>query len=1409
MVSKRSLVPMLNCLIFKPFSCFCILFLFILQGIYAQEKKINFTSLTSKDGLSSNVVTAILKDRFGIMWFATEDGLNKYDGTSFTVYRHIAGDSSSLPTNEVVALHEDRSGTLWIGTNGGSICSYDRKKDKFRTLSSHKGFNSKNNVIRAIASDYANNLWISNVNGLSVLNPSTGKLSNFLTGPVNSGRLASKTVLCIFEDSKRRIWVGSADGLFLYNRAKNSFSQFINVPGDEGSLPSNAVRSVEEDANGVIWVGTDRGLGMLLPDGRRFKRFRYGEGQGAISSSEIYSVVADRNGGLWLGTEDGISVLDIHSGKVDVYKPDSRNIYSLASKSVRYIYIDDLGTHWVSTYKGGINKSDVNLNLFNLKRSNPFDDRGLSSSNVTSFAEAANGDIFIGTDGGGLNLFDRRTGLFRHFDLKPTNAASAKLAILSLEMSKDGKLWIGTYVNGLFALDVRTGKYEQYAKNGVVKGLINNSVFCLKEDSRGNIWIGTNGDGISVYNPETKVFRSIYKNTSAAGTPRLPTNGYIRAIEEDSRGDIWIGSHGSGLAVFKPQNESFKLYDKTNSRLPNNVVLSVVMDRNKKIWVGTRGGLSLFNEKTGQFTTYSEKDGLSNAAVYEIIEDGRGLLWLSTTSGISSFDPKTKKFHNYNTHNGVQNSNFNSGAGLRTLDGELFFGGQDGFNHFNPANLKTNVEVPSVLVTELKVDNKVAVPGEDSPIDEHITVSRDIYLDYAKNFSLDFVALSYVTSQQYRYAYMLEGFDKSWNHVGQSRTASYTNLDPGDYIFKVRACDADGTKCGEVTSIRIHVKPPFWMTIYAYILYVATALGILLYVRYRGIRNLKRKFEAEQERSKAKQLLEQERKEAERLHELDMLKIKFLTNLSHEFRTPISLIMGPVDTLLSEEKFESGSSHLFMIKRNARRLLNLVNQLLDFRKMEERELKLSLSEGEFVSFVKDVSELFRDLSSRKNIDLVFESQLHYFNTSFDHDKLERILFNVLSNAFKFTPAGGIIKVEVEIRHSEDAAVGSGIVVKISDTGIGIAPDKKDKVFNRFFQGDSNTSTLNQGSGIGLSITKEFVKMHGGSISVVSEQGKGSSFIINFPFVSENFAEKAIDSVTAPIAAEQQFNDNIKEPETPVVEDVPEKEDLSKTDVPTVLLVEDNDDFRFYLKDNLKSFYRVYEASNGKEGWQKALAHHPQIIVSDISMPFMDGIELCNKVKADKRTSHIPIILLTALTGEEEQIRGLQTGANDYMTKPFNFEILNAKIKNLLVLNRTLKDTYTKQIKVQAPELVIESQGNILLNKIMLYLEENLNNPKLSVEDLSRHVGMSRVSLYHKILELTGQSPVEYIRSIKLERAAVLLEKSDLNIAQISYMVGFATPNYFAKSFKARFNMQPSEYMAAKRKGAEGKVRMEK
>jgi DNA-binding response OmpR family regulator/two-component sensor histidine kinase len=516
------------------------------------------------------------------------------------------------------------------------------------------------------------------------------------------------------------------------------------------------------------------------------------------------------------------------------------------------------------------------------------------------------------------------------------------------------------------------------------------------------------------------------------------------------------------------------------------------------------------------------------------------------------------------------------------------------------------------------------------------------------------------------------------------------------------------------------------------------------------------------------------------------MKLKFLTNLSHDFRTPISLIMGPVDQLMEGEGNPGKLEKLNMVRRNARRLLNLVNQLLDFRKMEEHELKLQVSKGEFVSFLKEVTESFRDMSERKNIRFTFQTCIDRLDAYFDRDKMERILFNLLSNAFKFTLAGGHITVDMQKAESSDDQEYTWISINVVDTGIGIPADKKDIIFDRFFQNDTSAAILNQGTGIGLSITKEFIRLHGGNIKVESEPGKGCTFTIQVPLKRAN---KTIVTEQPLLQPEAESSN------TGHTASAATQEEDTMNNALSVLLVEDNDDFRFYLKDNLRNKYKVIEATNGKEGWQKALSTHPQLIVSDISMPEMDGIELIKKIKSDKRTSHIPVILLTAITGQEQQMKGLETGANDYITKPFNFEVLNAKIKNLLQLKNTMQSTYSKQIKVMATEPEVESADEKLLTEIATYLENNLTNPQLSVENLSKQFGMSRSTLYTKLLELTGQTPVEYIRSFRLDKAAALMEKSTMTISEISYQVGFTTSNYFAKSFKSKFNMLPSEFIA--------------
>jgi signal transduction histidine kinase/ligand-binding sensor domain-containing protein/DNA-binding response OmpR family regulator len=1360
----------------------------------AQTDTLKFTSLSSKDGLSSNIVKAIIKDRYGWMWFATEDGLNRFDGSRFFVYRHGERDPGSLRANDITCLYEDKAGRLWIGTNGGSLNVYDRQNDAFTDAAGFEGGHVLHDAtIRSISGDTEGKIWTASFNGLYRIDPLQHKFCPLPAVVSGIPAFANGKVSWLYQDSRGTMWIGTGTGLYAYRAANGSVQAYTHSAAGDSSLVSNDIRAITEDRSGNIWIGTNEGVSMLAPGKNKFRNFLFHNNNAQpANSNPVFAMTADpASGNLWLGTEEGLNILDPQTGKFTHIAPDKRRTYGLTRKSVRSIFIDDRGIYWVGTFQGGVNKFDKNLNLFELKQGNAFDANGLSSSVITCFAEGKDSTVFIGTDGGGLNLFHRKSGLFSHISLPCLGPqASGSLSILTLLADRKGRLWIGTYGKGVFCFDPAGGTCRHLVQGTAPGQLSSNDIFDIKEDRHGAIWIGTNGRGVNVIDPASGRIRSYFD--PATNGPRV-LNGYIRAIEEDKDGNIWLASHGSGVACINPATGNYHVYNKDNSNLPVNTVYSILCDSRGNIWLGTAGGgLSLFNPKEGRFTSYAEKNGLANAMVYKIVEDEGGQLWISTNTAISSFDAATTRFTNYTQDNGVQKSNFVRGAGIRLRDGELYFGGLDGFNFFNPRRLTQNRNVPAVVFTELRVANQSVGPSAKGPIQEQISIAREISLHYRQSFSLSFAALDYTSSQQNTYAYKLEGFDKDWNYTGRVKTASYTNLDPGDYVFRVKVRNSDGVWNTQGASIRIHIEPPFWRTVYAYVLYAALVIGAFLFYRHLTLQKWKRRFAAEQEKRRVQQLIEQQRKEAEVAREVDQMKIKFLTNLSHEFRTPISLIMGPVDNLLQRGPAEPESGYLHTIRRNAKRLLNLVNQLLDFRKMEENELSLHMAEGEVIAFIKEVFDSFKDLAERKKIRYTFCTGIQQVPAGFDHDKLERILFNLLSNAFKFTPAAGSIQLEVEKEPQPLQEKTAWLVISVSDTGIGISESEKDKIFERFFQAHSPT-LLNQGSGIGLSITQEFVKMLGGTIDVKSRPGEGTVFRVRLPFSLAEPAGSENLTAGAPhaAAATPEANGTVADPV---------KEETHKT---VILLVEDDDDFRFYLKDNLKNHYKVIEASNGREGWQKTLAHHPLLVVSDISMPVMDGIQLSNKIKSDKRTSHIPVVLLTALTGDEDQLKGLATGASDYVTKPFNFEILHSKIRNLLLLNHTLKTAYSKQIQLQAPEPAIESADEALLKQVRLYIEEHLTDPQLSVDQLSRQIGMSRSSFYSKMLALTGQTPVEYIRSVKLEKAAVLLEKSGLNVAQVAYETGFASANYFAKAFKAKFNILPSDYANRKRKKAAG------
>ncbi|HVS95604.1 MAG TPA: two-component regulator propeller domain-containing protein [Puia sp.] len=1345
-------------------------------GTRAQQNEFNFVNFSSNSGLSSNNVNSIIKDRFGYMWFATEDGLNRFDGINFTVYNHNELDTNSLATNQLQTIYEDPRGNLWVGTNRG-LSLYDRQRDCFHNFNIANG-----TAIRAICADKAGHLWIGSYAGLICYDPVRCSAKYYTADSAKQGRLRSNTVTSVFLDSRGRLWVGGNTGLYLYRPATDDFRRFSNDPGDPASISDNVIKTIAEDGSGHVWFGTnDGGIDMLEADGIRFRRYknRRNDPQSLISN-RVYSINPDANGDLWIGTEEGLNIFDPYTAKVRRVSCNDRNKYSLKGRSVRSIFIDKSGIYWVGTVQGGVNKYDKNLGFFNLVQYNPFDPLGLSSSKITSFAEAANGDIYVGTDGGGVNLMHRKTGLFEHLRIAG-GTKDNDLAVLALERTRN-ELWIATYQHGVYVLNIPDNTVRHFTRGNGPRDLPNDDIFCIREDREGHVWLGTNGKGVCMYDPGTGIFHR-FGQVSIDGKPsRLLSAGFIRAIEQDSVGNMLIGTVGSGVVLFNPARNVCSIFNRATTGLPLDEAISLYINKYGIVWAGTpSGGLCRLDYLKKQFSNYSERQGLANAVIYKILGDDAGRLWVSTNKGLSCFDAERSTFKNYSAENGLQPSSFILGAGLKARSGEMFFGGIEGFNYFLPAALHDNKHVPAIVFTDLRIGGHSVTPGQDAAIKENISVAKSIRVEYKQNFSVDFAALDYTTPHENRYMYRLDGLDASWNQLGQSRTAAFTNLYPGTYTLQVRAKNCNGAWTTRPAAIRIVVKPPFYLTAYAYVLYALVLVLILLGIRYRGIRKLKNKFALEHERLQMKQMMEQERREAERLHEFDQLKIKFLTNLSHEFRTPVSLIMGPLENLGEKEPDPDKRRQLTMVKRNARRLLNLVNQLLDFRKLEEHELKLNCNEADFVAFVKETAESFRDIAERKQIGYSFKSEMEDYPTIFDRDKIERVIFNLLGNAFKFTGKDGQVSLTVR-----QAQTSGDIEVLVSDTGIGLSREERDRIFDRFFQGNTNISVMNQGSGIGLSITKEFVRLHGGAITVESEPGKGSVFTVRLPL--ERVHKQALAVVEDGKLVGHDLPGEAAEPYAiPVLDQL------------TVLLVEDNEDFRSYLKDNLRSFYRIIEAVDGKDGWHKALSGHPDVIVSDISMPNMDGIELSRKIRADKRVSHIPIILLTALTEDAYQLKGLETGASDYLTKPFPFEFLNLKIRNLVQLNQRLRETYSRRLNVATPVAAVQSDDEKLMLQIAQYIESNLDSANLSVEELSRQVYMSHASLYRKIVELTGETPVEYIRSLKLNKAAELLERSDMKISEIGYAVGFTTPNYFTRAFRAKFHVSPSEYIAFKRK----------
>ncbi len=1351
----------------------------------AQTDSYEFDRLDITNGLSNNQVNAIIKDSKGFVWVGTMSGLNRYDGYNFKVFRHKMDDSTTINDDFVSHIVHGPDDKLWMLTRYGWNI-YDPKTERFNRRPQQwlRSIGISVDDFTTIVKDPLGKFWfVAPGTGLYRFDPAT-RTTDFFNYHSKLLPLYSNNVPSIAFDKSGNCWFIYREGILeKRDRSGKKLLQRSEVLREQVSV-TNLQYSMYVDTDNNLWIytiGAANGVYKYITSENKLVPINARFGNPRLNNNLISGIVEDDHGNMWVATDHGgINVINKESNTITYLLSDEGDSKSLSQNSVTTVFKDDLGIIWAGTYKKGLNHFHQQSHTFPLYQHKSSVENGLMYNDVNKFVEDAKGNIWIGTNGGGLIYFDRKNNSFKQYlhDPKDPNSLSNNV-IVSLLIDHQQKLWIGTYFGGLNCFDGK--RFIHYRHDDAdPHSLIDDRVWEIYEDSENNLWVGTMQEGLDLFDRTQNKF--IHHRP---GPGNALKSGFISSIVEDRLGNLWIGT-AIGLDRLDKKTGRFTHYENIEANknsLSHKNVIELLEDSRGLFWIATRDGLNLYNPSTDDFTVYRTADGLPENSIVTLREDDAGNLWLGTLNGLSNAivtvgtdGDVSLRFRNYDETDGLQGRQFNENAALKTRKGELLFGGANGFNLFHPDGIQTTALKPRLAFTDFQLFNNSVSIGKHYNgrvlLPESISTTRSVTLKFNQDvFSIEFVALNYLNSDKIKYSYKLEGFNKEWLTTnGNSRKATFTNLDPGTYTLLVRASTEEESWMGDPLSLEIKVLPPFWRTDLAYVVYFLLITTSLVIGRNMIVRRAQSRF-----------ALEQERREVNRQHELDLLKIRFFTNVSHEFRTPLSLIITPVEKMLKESSSSTERKQFQIIHRNARRLLNLVNQLLDFRRMEEQELKLHKSPGDIVQFTTDIAESFRDISESKRIHFTIQSVGESVITDFDHEKLERILFNLLSNAFKFTPSGGEVKVIVELIEKEDQNL---FQVKVIDTGIGIEKDKHEKIFDRFFQNDIPGSMVNQGSGIGLSITKEFVRLHQGVIRVQSEPGKGSCFTVLLPLSTiqiQSVVKPVLETAFETLSSNTHSRDN----QTSV--------EPAKGKKKTILLVEDNDDFRFYIKDNLKTYYTIIEAENGKAGWSKALADHPDLVVTDISMPEMNGIELCNKIKNDSRTSFIPVILLTALTGEEQQLAGLQTGANDYMTKPFNFEILLSKIRNLLTEKEQLQKTFQKQVQVQVTDIHPSSASEKFMQQLLTVVEKNIANASFSVEELSREMFMSRVALYKKVFAHTGKTPVEFIRHARLQRACQLLKKSDMTIAEVAYEVGFNNPKKFSQYFKEEFDILPSTY----------------
>ena len=1421
----------IHCLSVLLFCCF-MQFLCAQENVeYAPMREELLQSSNLGEALSQSTITAILQDWEGFLWFGTEDGLNRYDGYTIKTYYHIPGDSGSLGASLIKYLYEDSQGRLWVGTDQGGLNLFDREKECFVRYQ-HQPEHPESlmdNTIVYIYEDHLKLLWLITESGLEQFDTETKVFTHYSYQDLNSEAPSRFPGRVLLEDDYGNLWVGTDYGLSLIIRNKNPdkkghFKLYRFDTKNPKSTRGNRISCLLEDSNGNLWVGTYKGLNRFKREKGEFIRYRHQpDDPGSLSNDTITSLVEGPQGQLWIGTANGLNRTTVPEKHQDIIyfssyynskHPDnyinklmvdthqnlwfsnysSRNVFhfninnntfidykinnahNLSNNTINQIYEDCGGTMWIGTTgEGKIYKYNQQRSRFPSYPSNG------NIIRVRSIYEDRSGTTWLGIDKETLIQYNRSSGKTITHSLNIDHWSGGQLYAITPNKQDNG-LWIG-HNHGISLFDKRTHTFSHHS------GRIEECVYTIKKRDSVHLWLGTSNN-LYLYHVLTKQLHRFKMSLPSGETADI---GKIRTLWQEAPNVLWMGTSGKGIYKLVLHKKALKenllpLSDSDytishythetgeSNSLSHNHVNCIYRDTSGILWITTYGGglnkLHFDEQGIPHFTPYSTKNGLPNNTLYGILEDKKGFLWISSNKGISKFDPRTETFRNYDVRDGLQHNEFNNGAYFKNEKGELFFGGIHGFNTFHPKDIKDDHYQSQIAFTAFKLFDQEVQAGE-SPLKKSINETDTLVLSYRHAvFSLEFAALDFSLPEKNSYSYKLKGFNKDWSPRKKERKVTFTNLDPGIYTLRIRAWNSDDIRIEKERALSIVILPPWWKTSWAYALWVLLSLSILFIV-----------FRFYIGRLRLRDQLQLEHRESKRLQEMDRIKSNFFSNITHEFRTPLTLILGPAQQLLSQLKEEALRKQAYLIERNGRKLLRLINQLLDLSKLESRNMSVSLNHGDLVWYVGEVVQAFRSLANQKQITLHFDTKIPKLNMDFDPDKLEKVLSNLLSNALKFTPEGGTVQVQMEKKDSNET--GPFVTIRVKDNGMGIAAEELPRIFDRFYQVDASHTREAEGTGIGLSLCKELTELMGGSIHVDSIKELGTEFQLCLPIIT--------GKTTQALKQERDFDVEAWLSKTPE-ETVKLQQTATKTPNALILLTEDNPDLRQFISQQLQNRYTVLEASNGKEALKQAREHTPDLILCDVMMPGMDGFEVSRQLKKDPKTSHIPIIFLTAKTAMESKLEGLETGADAYLTKPFHFRELKLRIQKLIEQREQLRERYQKILSLQPEAVEVDSMEARFLQELKTHIEANMQDEHFDVEALSQAMHMSRSQLGRKLKALSGHSPKELINKFRLERAYELLSQKAGAVAEIAFRVGFHEAAYFSDRFKKTFGMAPTEVL---------------